>query len=505
MKRNVAFFLCFLALAACNQKPDNTVSDSMKVKAYEMEQENPITIVGNFISSDKTDTLQFRHYSNKTHRYVDSLPIGGDDYMLGDDIDWFRENDIVMKVTTADGRLVHTETDAMYMLRAIPLPNLLPETDAIAVVWKCRDFSAIRQCYVVSVKEGQWTELGSFTVNYNAFPDTLTEGMIDGFLEERDGVWMFSDWTEQLQSEGECPMRPLRNILDTKEKVYNFFENRDYICYWGYDQDVAFEYSINDSAKVDSIAKLVRGVNLRMTPYNSLSEIKKEFDKIFNNWNSTYDFYQRDMWENILRSRMRFHFSNPITYRYWKPTSRCNPLEVAVSPDGKFKFYTTWDICSGTMGLWITFYQYIDSNGKLVCKEWQEDRRFDCKSNPTKVWQFTYHDSTFYVLKSFRRAYSVAWGYSMEIVTFDNGEPTYHIHFFPDMKDYREIKKLWFKNGQWEESDWVKEDGSYFVCFTDHCLSVNYDFNPKTLTVIATTQADTGDAVITKKWKLKTY
>lgn len=502
MKRNVAFFLCFLALAACNQKPDNTVSDSMKVKAYEMEQENPITIVGNFISSDKTDTLQFRHYSNKTHRYVDSLPIWGDDYMLGDDIDWFRENDIVMKVTTADGRLVHTETDAMYMLRAIPLPNLLPETDAIAVVWRCRDFSAIRQCYIVSVKEGQWTELGSFTVNYNAFPDTLTEGMIDGFLEERDGVWMFSDWTEQLQSEGECPMRPLRNILDTKAKEYSFQENLDYLCYWGF---YDYEWESIDSAKMNSVANQVRKMNLRMTPYNSLSEIKKEFDKIFNNWNSTYDFYQRDMWENILRTRMRFHFSNPITYRYWKPTSRCNPLEVAVSPDGKFKFYTTWDICSGTMGLWITFYQYIDSNGNLVCKEWQGDRRFDCKSNPTKVWQFTYHDSTFYVLKSFRRAYSVAWGYSMEIVTFDNGEPTYHIHFFPDMKDYREIKKLWFKNGQWEESDWVKEDGSYFVCFTDHCLSVNYDFNPKTLTVIATTQADTGDAVITKKWKLKTY
>lgn len=218
MKHLFAIPLCLLALAACNHKPDNTVSDTLKKKAYEMEQENPITVVGNFISSDKTDTLQFRHYSNKTHQYIDSLPIWGDDYMLGDDIDWFRENDIVMKVTTSDGRLVHTENDAMYVLRAIPLPNLLPETDAIAVVWKCQDFSAIRQCYIVSVKEGQWTELGSFTVNYNAFPDTLTEGMIDGFLEKRNGIWMFSDWTEHLQYEGECPMRPLRDILNTKEK-----------------------------------------------------------------------------------------------------------------------------------------------------------------------------------------------------------------------------------------------------------------------------------------------
>ena len=92
----------------------------------------------------------------------------------------------------------------------------------------------------------------------------------------------------------------------------------------------------------------------------------------------------------------------------------------------------------------------------------------------------------------------------MEIATFDKGIPTYHIHFFPDMKEYNEIKKWSYVNGEWEESDWVKEDGSYCVSYTCRFLDVNYNFNPKTLTVTATTQADTGDAVITKRWKLKT-
>lgn len=498
-------------LASCQPHTEvslDTVADTLKEKTYELEQVNPIEVVGRFISPDKTDTLLFRRYSNKTHRYIDSLPVWGDDYMLGDDIDWFRENDIAMKVTTADGRLVHTQTEAMYVHRVISLPDILPGYDVLAVVWRHQDFSGIKPCHIVSVKDGQWTELGAFTVNTNIFPDTLTDGMIDSFLEKHNGIWMYRDYDEQMQwyeeHEGKCPMKPLLNILNTRTKKYNFQENIDYLCYWGYDHDEALRYNSTDSAKVDSIAKLVRKMNLRMTPYNTLSEIKKEFNKIFDNWYSTYDFCQRDMLENILRSRMQFHLSNPVTYRYWQSSNDYNPLKVAASPDGKLKFYTTWNISDGTMGGWITFYQYIDSNGKLVCKEWQGDRRFDCQSNPTKVWQFTYHDSTFYVLKSFWRACSCEWGYSMEIATFDNGEPTYHIHFFPNMKEYNEIKKLSYVNGEWEESDWVREGGSYCVSYTCRFLDVDYNFDPKTLTVTATTQADTGEVVKTERWKLKT-
>ena len=500
-----------MLLASCHPHTEvslDTVADTLKEKTYELEQVNPIEVVGRFISPDKTDTLLFRRYSNNTHRYFDSLPIWGDNFMPGDDIVWFCENDIAMKVTTADGRLVHTQTEAMYVHRVISLPDILPGYDVLAVVWRHQDFSGIKPCHIVSVKDGQWTELGAFTVNTNIFPDTLTDGMIDSFLEKHNGIWMYRDYDEQMQwyeeHEGKCPMKPLLNILNTRTKKYNFQENIDYLCYWGYDHDEALRYNSTDSAKVDSIAKLVRKMNLRMTPYNTLSEIKKEFNKIFDNWYSTYDFCQRDMLENILRSRMQFHISNPVTYRYWQSSNDYNPLKVAASPDGKLKFYTTWNISDGTMGGWITFYQYIDYNGKLVCKEWQGDRRFDCQSNPTKVWQFTYHDSTFYVLKSFWRACSCEWGYSMEIATFDNGEPTYHIHFFPNMKEYNEIKKLSYVNGEWEESDWVREGGSYCVSYTCRFLDVDYNFDPKTLTVTATTQADTGEVVKTERWKLKT-
>ena len=206
-----------LLLTSCHTNVGTDVQDSAltgtKEKAYEMEYAAPYMVAGRFISSDKMDTLYFRRYSEKAHRYVDSLPIWGDDYMLGDDIEWFRGNDIVMKVSTSDGRIIHIDSDAMYIHRAISLPGITPGMDLLAVVWKHQDFSGIKPCHIVSVKDGQWTELGSFTVNTNVFPDTLTDGMIDGFLEKKNGTWMFSDWTEQLQYEGDCPMRPIQQIL----------------------------------------------------------------------------------------------------------------------------------------------------------------------------------------------------------------------------------------------------------------------------------------------------
>lgn len=511
MKRLI-LIVGILLLASCHQPSGEDVRDTTDAitesticrKDYHMEPVIYDTIFGHFITPKHIDTLILKYYSATANRLVDSIAVGNRTDM--DAAPWFYAQSIGIRVYLPDGTLVHTQPNATGLICAIPLNNLLPTTDALAIVWYPRQNSGIMPCRIVSIENGQWTELGSFMVNTNFFSDTLTNGMIDDFLERHNGIWMYRDYDEQIQwyeeHEGKYPMRPLRNILDTKAKEYSFQENLDYLCYWGF---YDYEWESIDSAKMNSVANQVRKMNLRMTPYNSLSEIKREFNQISDNWFSTYyDYYLQNLWENILRTRMQFHFSNPITYRYWKPTNRCNPLEVAVSPDGKFKFYTSWDICSGTMGLWITFYQYIDSNGKLVCKEWQGDRRFDCQGNVVGVWQFRYHDTTFYVLKSAWQGSSCEWGYKMEIATFDNGEPTYHIHFFPDMKEYNEIKKWSYVNGEWEESDWVKEDGSYCVSYTCRSLDVDYDFNPKTLTVTATTQADTGNAVITKIWKLKT-
>lgn len=410
-------------MASCHPNVDSNTQDSMvdKGKNSKMEYSAPNMVTGQFISPYKHDTLLFRWYSIKTNCFIDSLPT-----IIGDDIDWFRENDIVMKVITSDGAVVHTEKEAMFVHCAIPLSNVLPETDVLAVVWKHQDFSGIKYCHIISIKDGQWTELGSFTVNTNCFPDTMTAGMIDGFLEKRNGVWMYRDYDEQMQwledHNGECPMHPLKNILEiNNDRTYSFQQNLDYLCYLGVsDYEWQLEHHTIDTAEVNSVTPLVRGMNLRMTPYKSVMEIKREFNNLYDMWLSR-PWGNRSIWVDILRSRMQFHLSNPITFRQWHTTHDYDPFNVAISPDGKYKFYTTSDICEGTMGEWMTFYQYYDTNGQLVCKQWQGDRFWP--GNVIKVWQFDLNGTTFYVLKSRWQGSSCEWGYDMEIVIFDNGEP----------------------------------------------------------------------------------
>ena len=256
--------------------------------------------------------------------------------------------------------------------------------------------------------------------------------------------------------------------------------------------------------EIDSLAFQARRLNIKTTPYKSVKEIKKEFDIINVKWYENRLNHYNYLWEDIFLGRLEFHLSNPVTFHQWNRTSN-DPIRVSASPDGKYKFYTTWNIGGGTMVELVTYYQYIDSDGKLVCKEWQGDRRFDCKRNVLDVWQFDYHDSTFYVLKSVWQGSSREWGYNMEIVTFNDGVPQYHIHFFPGKKEYGKIKKVTVVKGVCvDESDWVKEDGAYGICYTYHALDVDYTFNPKTLTITATTQDEETCQTKVEKWKLKT-
>lgn len=248
--------------------------------------------------------------------------------------------------------------------------------------------------------------------------------------------------------------------------------------------------------EIDSVADILREMGMKMTPYKNVDSIEKEFKLIMDQWDMSYP--NTSLWEDLLCARMKFHFSNPVTY-YHMDSSSTNPITVAASPDGKYKFYTSWNLSQGTMSYCYTLYQYLDTNGKVVCKEWQEERRFDCLTNPVKVWQFDYHDTTFYVLKSFRRSSSRECGWDMEIATFDNGTPKYHIRFFPDMKEYGEIKRV---NGDSEE--WVKEGGAYSICYTWFYLDIDYTFDPKTLIVTARTQDDGKESLVTKRWRLKT-
>ena len=215
-------------------------------------------------------------------------------------------------------------------------------------------------------------------------------------------------------------LKSSKDVINTKEKDAVFQENLSYLRSMGYDED---NDSYIDVSAVNKAATLFKEMNMRMAPYPTMAEIRKELSTIQES--DSMDIH--DIWRSVFIQRIKFHLSNPITYYEWKPTSECNPLRVLVSPDNKYKFYTTEDLCEGSASERVTYYQFLDSMGNLVCKEWQ--------GNVMDVWQFKHNDTTLYVLKSewIGGMSDVGWG--MEIDSFVNGVPTYHTHFFPDMNE----------------------------------------------------------------------
>ena len=257
-------------------------------------------------------------------------------------------------------------------------------------------------------------------------------------------------------------LKSSEDVINTKEKDAVFQENLNYLRSMGYDED---NDSYIDVSAVNKAATLFKAMNMRMTRYPALEKIKKELSTI----QESYSMDNNDILRSVFIQRIKFHLSNPITYYEWKPTSECNPLRVLVSPDNKYKFYTTEDLCEGSASERVTYYQFLDSTGHLVCKEWQ--------GNVMDVWQFNHNDTTFYVLKSewIGGMSDVGWG--MEIVSFVNGIPTYHTHFFPNMNEN------------------TTKIGKRIR------IRYDYTFHPQTLTI--TTQGDIDQDCKQEKWQLK--
>ena len=503
------FIAALIVISACGNKTGSGINAEGKgnVRTCTFEPASLKSVDGKFITPFQTDTLFFKWYSNKLYRIIDIKP----HINFADVLDasmcterFVAEYEIDMKVVTADNRVVHTENGAQGVNCVYKLSDVLPDVDVFAISWDFGGESSISKCSIITVKNGQWTELGSFYINiqFVDYEDTTLKGF-SYFLEKKNGVWMYRDYLKEMlwmeeNNQGKMPMKPLQNILKFGHEKYSHQQNCDYMDFLGIDFKSFYgqSYDSVDIAVVDCVANVVRTLDLQMEPYNDLSKIKKELSDIKDLWRGfTGDYHLLDFWEQIMWNRIEFHLSNPLTFQKWEPSSK-DPLKVSASPDGNYKFYTTWNISQQTQGLWLTYFQYLDTNGLLKCKIWQDDRRFDSQGNVIDVWQFTLHDTTFYVLKSIWRGSSCEWGCNMEIVTFENGVPTYHIRVCPNMKEFTEICRL-------EDEKWVKEGGQCCISYTYRGLDIDYTFNPKTLTVTAKTQDDTKNALKVEKWKLK--
>lgn len=87
--------------------------------------------------------------------------------------------------------------------------------EEIALVVDHLDFSGVNQCEIYSYCSNQWTLLKRFSIHEEAFiymtENALRFDAIKGYLEKRDGRWMYLDYEKALVSdEADSKMMPLK-------------------------------------------------------------------------------------------------------------------------------------------------------------------------------------------------------------------------------------------------------------------------------------------------------
>ncbi len=138
---------------------------------------------------------------------------------------------------------------------------------------------------------------------------------------------------------------------------------------------------------------------------------------------------------HIFKQRLLFHLqdtttlNNDIDFDQWGMSSI--PFRTFSSPDKKIKFYTYVPRSMGSMWMPEKFIQYKDNHDSIIVHEWQDNLRWDSRTSPDTVWQFNYHDTTYYIIRSYFRT-GPERTLSVEIISLENGKIKFHTHFFPE-------------------------------------------------------------------------
>lgn len=110
----------------------------------------------------------------------------------------------VVRLENGKGNILNYYANGLFCL--INLGDINKDNkDEIALVPALLDWSNINTCRIYSLCNGKWTELEAFNINESAFYyASSTEPVFDnipGYLEKRNGVWMFRTNTEIMEAE----------------------------------------------------------------------------------------------------------------------------------------------------------------------------------------------------------------------------------------------------------------------------------------------------------------
>ena len=290
------------------------------------------------------------------------------------------------------------------------------------------------------------------------------------------------------------PLAIATSKIDSPDSIFLFL--RQYI------PPEVIKYLSNGDRK--NAINYIQSYHFDTVPYKSIKKIDEELSRLFKERRDTWDESIYAWLQPLADNRLQYHLNNPLTFSNRMP-SLDSLIDIIYTPDGKYKFYSYEINSFGTMSHHKTYLQYRNNVGKITYKPWPKNLRVETARNIKRVWQFNYAGNNYYVIKSYRKGYSSGWYFCMEIVTIKNGETTFHTEFYPKGKYEVPENDICEILDEYGDVIGVYEAPAYeiVVCITENRNDIDYSFDPKTLTVYATTDDETNpEKTKHESWKL---
>ena len=206
IKQIVYLLISTLALLSCNNQKEKTI-DSLAItdttnNKSKLHKLNKLFVIGDFDGDRKQDTIFQHTFSRllKTEIEYSPDPLHNDWDTV---VKWFnnQDADLFMTFKTNNHDTLHLgAAQGLYCLLNIG-DNNADGKDEIALVIDYLDFSEVNSCKIYSLCNKKWILLKQFSILESSFDFAPNKAPIfndiKGFLEKRNGKWVYKDYSQE--------------------------------------------------------------------------------------------------------------------------------------------------------------------------------------------------------------------------------------------------------------------------------------------------------------------